>query len=148
MRPRKLRIEGFTCYREPVEIDFSGLDVFVISGPTGSGKTTIIDAICYALYGEVPRETKVGDLIARGAPGMQVQLEFEAGGRRYRVHRGVNVTRSTNKKTGAEKVARDISPVQFEEQRDGEWAPAADRVASVDAAIADAVGLDFDSFTR
>ena len=127
MRPRKLRIEGFTCFREPVEIDFSGLDLFVISGPTGSGKTTIIDAMCYALYGEVSRQTKVADLIARGALTMRVQFEFEGGGERLRVHRGVNVTRSTNKKTGGEKVTRDISPVQFEVYRNGEWEPRAIR---------------------
>ena len=148
MRPRKLRIEGFTCFREPVEIDFSGLDLFVISGPTGSGKTTIIDAMCYALYGEVSRQTKVADLIARGALAMRVQFEFEGGGERLRVHRGVNVTRSTNKKTGGEKVTRDISPVQFEVYRNGEWEPRAGRVADIDRAITTAVGLDFDGFTR
>ncbi len=148
MRPRKLRIEGFTCFREPAEIDFSGLDVFVISGPNGAGKTTIVDAICYALYGQVSRQTKVPDLIARGASAMRVQLEFEAGGERYRVHRGVNLTRSTNKKTGAEKVTRDISPVQFEMYRNGQWDPRANRVAEIDRAIVEAVGLDFESFTR
>ena len=60
MRPRKLSIDGFTCYADPVEIDFSNLDVFVICGPTGAGKSTIIDAMCYALYGKIPRQSEIG----------------------------------------------------------------------------------------
>ena len=45
MRPNRLTIEGFTSFRQRVEIDFSDLDLFAITGPTGSGKTSIIDAI-------------------------------------------------------------------------------------------------------
>ncbi len=148
MRPRNLKLQGFTCFREPVEIDFTALDVFVISGPTGAGKTTIIDAICYALYGKVPRETSVTNLISRNASAMNVQLEFDAGGRRYRVHRGVNIMRSTNKKTGGEKVTRDVSPVQLEEYIGDDWKPVEDRVADVETAIEQAVGLDFGGFTK
>ena len=148
MRPRNLKIQGFTCFREPVQIDFTPLDVFVISGPTGAGKTTIIDAICYALYGKVPRETTVSNLISRNANALMVQLEFDAGGRRYRVHRGLNVTRTTNKKTGKEQVSRDTSPVQFEEYIGGDWKPVEDRVERIDEAIEDAVGLDYSGFTK
>jgi exonuclease SbcC len=117
-------------------------------GPTGAGKSTLIDAICYALYGRVPRGTAVKDLIARDASEMKVQLEFDSSRRTFRVHRGVNVARTTNRKTGAERTSRDISPVQFEERIDGEWAPLHDRVADMDRAIEEAVGLDFDGFTK
>jgi len=148
MRPRNLRLQGFGCFRTAVEINFCGLDVFVISGPTGAGKTTLIDAMCYALYGKVPRETRVMDLISHGASEMSVQLEFDAAGRTFRVHRSVNVRRTTSRKTGAEKVSRDVSPVQFEELIEGEWEPLHDRVADVDGAIEECVGLDFASFTK
>ncbi|MEX0750145.1 MAG: SMC family ATPase [Dehalococcoidia bacterium] len=149
MRPRNLKLSGFTCFREPVEIDFRGMDVFVIAGPTGAGKTTIVDAICYALFGKVPRGTTVRDLIARDATEMKVQLEFDSGGRTFRVHRGVNVARTTNRKTGAEQVSRGPSPVQFERHVGGdEWEPLEDRVERIDAAIEGVVGLDFDSFTK
>ena len=55
MRPVRLEIQGFTCYREKQEIDFSHLGLFAISGPTGAGKSSILDAIAFALYGTIPR---------------------------------------------------------------------------------------------
>ena len=82
MRPLLLRIQGFTCFSDPVEVDFRGLDVFAVTGPTGAGKTTIVDAICYALYGRVPRYDDKMSLISHNRDSMFVQLEI-------RVRRGV-----------------------------------------------------------
>ncbi len=56
MRPESIQVEGFSAYRsmeEPVE--FGGVDFFSITGPTGSGKSSLIDAMIFALYGRVPR---------------------------------------------------------------------------------------------
>lgn len=55
MRPLRLMIDGFGSYRERTEVNLSDVDFFVLTGPTGSGKSTIIDALCFALYGTVPR---------------------------------------------------------------------------------------------
>lgn len=55
MRPLHLLIQGFMAYKQPVEIDFSSMNVFALTGPTGSGKSSILDAMCFALYGETPR---------------------------------------------------------------------------------------------
>ena len=55
MRPIELTMEGFTCFRKPTTVSFEDLDVFAITGRTGSGKSTIMDAMCFALYGRVPR---------------------------------------------------------------------------------------------
>ena len=52
MRPLKLVLRGFKPFRERQEIDFSGLEFFVIRGPTGSGKSSILDAIAFALFGK------------------------------------------------------------------------------------------------
>jgi exonuclease SbcC len=149
VRPRRLSVENFTCYRDSIAIDFEDMDVFVISGPTGAGKTTLIDAICYALYGRVPRDVgkQTSTLVAHGRDRMRVAFEFEAAGVAYRVTRGVNLKRRTNK-SGKEQVSRDLSPVQFEVYERGEWQPVADRVDEAEAAIERAVGLDFDGFTR
>ena len=88
MRPIRLALEGFTSFRDKLELDFTGLDLFAITGPTGAGKSSLIDAICFALYGQVPR---VGDdykqLISHGAERLSVMLEFGVGKERYRIAR-------------------------------------------------------------
>ncbi|MBF6599565.1 MAG: SMC family ATPase [Dehalococcoidia bacterium] len=150
MRPRNLRLAGFTCYSDPIEIDFTDLDLFVISGPTGSGKSTLIDAICYALYGRVPRGDgrKTTSLISHNRDNMRVALDFEAGGERYRVSRGINTTRKTAR-DGSERVATNVSPVVLERLIGGDhWLPMQDRVQTIDREIERIIGLDFDGFTR
>src|SRR5262249_54764807 len=47
VRPLKLQLEGFTSFKEKLELDFSGLDLFAITGPTGAGKSSLIDAIVF-----------------------------------------------------------------------------------------------------
>ncbi len=138
MRPLNLKFAGFTCYKEQMEIPFQGLDMFAITGPTGAGKSTIVDAICYALYGRVPRQAETLNLINFDKESMTVDLEFEAGGRRYRVHRGINLDKRGK---------RTVSPVQLEEFSDTEWRPIAGRVQDVDKEIEKAIGLDYKSFT-
>ncbi|MEX2235944.1 MAG: SMC family ATPase [Dehalococcoidia bacterium] len=148
MRPLDLKLEGFTCYSDPQHVDFTNFDVFVICGPTGAGKSTIIDAICYALYGRVPRHDNTTSLISHNRDSMKVALEFEVNDKRYRVHRGINLNRRTAR-DGSERVTRAPSPVQFEEQLpDGNWDPLEGRVKGIDDAIRDIVGLDFESFER
>jgi exonuclease SbcC len=90
MRPLRLVIEGFGSYREPADITLSDVDFFVLTGPTGSGKSTVIDALCFALYGTVPRwgkENVIRNALAPSSSGCRVCLVFEAGGRRYVVAR-------------------------------------------------------------
>ena len=83
MRPVRIEIEGFTAFKQPACLDFSDLDLFAITGPTGAGKSSLIDAISYALYGRVPRvNNEVGVCISLGMERMHVMLEFEAAGRR------------------------------------------------------------------
>ncbi|MBF2054112.1 MAG: SMC family ATPase [Candidatus Sericytochromatia bacterium] len=55
MRPFHLQLEGFMAFRDATEIDLSHCDIFVLTGPTGAGKSSLLDAISFALYGETPR---------------------------------------------------------------------------------------------
>ncbi|MDQ3343478.1 MAG: AAA family ATPase, partial [Actinomycetota bacterium] len=68
MRPTRLELQGFTAFREAVTVDFSDADLFALSGPTGAGKSSLIDAMCFALYGSVPRLDRrtVAPIIAAG----------------------------------------------------------------------------------
>src|SRR6266540_228327 len=140
MRPLRLEVKGFTAFRDPVEIDFTELDVFAISGPTGSGKSSLLDAMTYALYGRVERVgDRVSQLVSQGQPRMAVTLEFAVGHDRYRV------TRSTPSGKGATKILLE------RQDEGGEWKQAgegADRVREAGPLIATAIGLTYDGFTR
>ena len=86
MRPVRLLLDGFGSYRQPAEADFSDVDFFALTGPTGSGKSTLIDGLCFALYGTVPRwgkDNAIADALAPAANACRVCLVFEAAGKRY-----------------------------------------------------------------
>ena len=55
MRPVHLTLEGFGVFRDRTEVDLDDVELFAIIGKTGDGKSTLIDAICFALYGSVHR---------------------------------------------------------------------------------------------
>jgi len=85
--PHLLRLRNFMSYGdEPVEIDFTGIHLACLAGGNGHGKSALLDAITWALWGE-SRARREDDLVYRGATAMEVELEFEVGGGRYRVLR-------------------------------------------------------------
>lgn len=135
MRPLRLEVEGFTSFRERLALDLSGLDLFAITGPTGAGKSSLIDALVFALYGQVPRVGKeYRQLVSHRAERLSVLLEFEVGGRRYRIAR-------TARAGGA-------AQVRLEHRNGKGWEPSADRVKEIEAEVVRIVGLDYDAFTR
>ena len=97
MRPVRLIAEGFTAFRDSIEVDFTGTEFFALVGPTGSGKSSVLDAICFALYGSVPRYTDdrlVAPAITQGANEARVSLTFQIGGDEYVATRIVRRTAS------------------------------------------------------
>ena len=138
MRPIKLTVQGLTSYRDGTEVDFSDLDLFAITGPTGAGKSSLVDAITYALYGQVPRVGKnIKELISQGVERLKVELEFSVGGVRYRIHRAT--------------ARRGSTPVQIErfDASANEWQPEeADRVREINKFIEGLLRMDYEAFIR
>ncbi|WP_372379109.1 AAA family ATPase [Vibrio natriegens] len=94
MKPIKLTMQAFGPFAKTETIDFEKLGnnpLFLINGPTGSGKTSILDAICFALYGETTGNERQGiqmrcDLATADLP-TEVTLDFSLHGKVYRVTR-------------------------------------------------------------
>ncbi|WP_112492007.1 AAA family ATPase [Streptomyces bacillaris] len=95
MRLHRLTLTAFGPFGATQEVDFDGLSsagLFLLHGPTGAGKTSVLDAVCYALYGAVPgaRQSPGATLRSDHAPAglpTEVQLELTVGGRRLEVTR-------------------------------------------------------------
>ncbi|RRR77560.1 MAG: SMC family ATPase [Candidatus Viridilinea halotolerans] len=91
MIPTKLTLNNFMCYRAdgdastPPTLDFAGLHVVCLSGENGAGKSALLDAITWALWGEARMSDD--DLVAQGQHEMSVELEFALGDLEYRVTR-------------------------------------------------------------
>lgn len=94
MRPLRLEISAFGPYKEKIVLDFTQFQnqtLFLVSGPTGAGKTTIFDAIAYALYDVASGSSREKDTFksqfATEESVCYVDLEFEYNGKTYRVRR-------------------------------------------------------------
>ena len=143
MRPLKLELSGFTCFREPTEVSFEELELFAISGVTGAGKSTLLDAITYALYGETARlGTRVSDtLFSPNLDKLSVQLTFSTGAEVYRVARVSERKggRAPKNETRLEHLAQGAQWRQLAES---------EKLKDANQKIEEIVGLSYDNFTR
>ena len=94
MRPIKLKMMAFGPYKKEAEIDFEKLGkegLYLITGDTGSGKTTIFDALTFALYGKASGDLRESDMLrskyADPKSDTRVELDFEYFGKKYHVER-------------------------------------------------------------
>jgi exonuclease SbcC len=91
MRPLRVRVKGLRSFRAEREIDFSDLGLVAIVGDTGAGKSSILEAITYALYNATTWDQRgVKQLISDGANTMSVQLDFAVDGQVYRITRSTS----------------------------------------------------------
>ncbi len=107
MKPRKLILCGWGPYKNKQEIDFEQLDgrgLFLITGPTGAGKTTLFDAITYALYGnmsgQIREKSSVRSDFAQEDIPTYVELSMTHGGEYYSIYRNPEYLRPKKRKAG------------------------------------------------
>ena len=159
MRPLKLSFESFNSYANKTSIDFEDFNsngIFLITGPTGSGKTTIFDAIKYALYGEASGEDRKNisnfNFSDFANPGAQstVTFEFLHRGVKYRIERissyqvsKKNKTPETDKKTPDKKTT-----VNFYQMIDGEEKLLASNTKKVNEEVQNLLGIDKNQFSQ
>jgi exonuclease SbcC len=86
MIPRRLRLLHFMCYREEQTLDFSGIHLACLAGDNGHGKSALLDAMTWALWGKA-RARRDDELITLGETEMWVEFEFDLVGQRYRIWR-------------------------------------------------------------
>ncbi len=142
MRPITLELAGFSAFREPCTLSFEGTDLLALVGPTGSGKSSIIDAITFALYGSVSRyddDRLVEPAIHKLANEARISLDFELSGQRYTA---VRVVRRTEQ--GATTREARLVRVHDDDSED----ILAGKASEMTKAVLDLLGLNFDQFTR
>src|SRR5690606_333490 len=137
MIPIKLRLAGFTSYREPVEINFCGFDLACISGANGAGKSSLLDAITYALYGKARVQNEA--IINTASKTAEVTLDFEYENQVYRVTR----TNSRGKTTQVDFYIQQ----QGDDTESASWKVLTERtLRETDAKINNTLRLDYESF--
>ena len=137
MRPLRLEMKGFGAFREKTVVDFDDVELAAFVGPTGSGKSTIIDGITFALFGLVARydgRRVVAPVINQMVEEARVSLEFEVDSKRYTAVRVA--TRTDNGATTRE--------ARLERDRE----VLAGRPSEMGFAVTNVLGLDFDRFTK
>lgn len=150
MRLHRLHVSAFGPFAQSQVIDFdelSGAGLFLVHGATGAGKTSILDAVCFALFADVPGARSARALRSDLAPPdllTSVTLEFTASGRRLRVTRSPEQVRPKRRGTGSVKA---VASVVLEEFAHG-WQVRSTRIDEAAEVIADAVGLGLAQFQR
>jgi exonuclease SbcC len=147
MKPLKLKMCAFGSYANEEILDFSelgGNGLYLITGETGSGKTTIFDAISYALFGKASGSARnsykmLRSDYAEGRTKTFVELDFSSGGNLYRIRREIipHFTRITEEVSYTESVSLLLPDTTV-----------LDRSREVDAKVLEVVGLDRDQFAQ
>ena len=152
MKPISLTIEAFGPYRDSVTLDFSALQdhsMFLISGPTGAGKTSILDAMVYALYGEPSGEVRKTDAIrsdfAEPERMTRVDFSFAIGEVQYRVERLPKQLVAKKRGTGMRE--QNASATVYE-MKDGEWKVIATSAAAIRDTVQRIIGFRKDQFLQ
>ncbi|MCX7623164.1 MAG: SMC family ATPase [Thermomicrobium sp.] len=135
MIPTRLRLQGFLCYRDPVEVDFTGLYLACLSGENGAGKSALLDAMTWALWEEARASNQ--HLVSLGESETRVEFSFLLDGREYRVVRGYTPG------------ARSRSVLELHVRHGDEWRPfATGSKTAVQREIDRLLGISYTTFVN
>ncbi|NLX85551.1 MAG: AAA family ATPase [Clostridiales bacterium] len=152
MRPRYLEVKGLQSFKEVQRIDFDALGetgLFGIFGPTGSGKSTVLDAITLALYGSVQRAGKG----SRGTQGIintdmdEVKVSFTFDLFKEGARKTYRVDRVYRRRKGSDVSAENRLSRLYEMAKEGDIV-IADKLGDVNSKVQDLIGLNSEDFTR
>lgn len=146
-------MNAFGSYRKRQVIDFTELEeesIFLITGPTGAGKTTIFDAICYGLYGKASGSERDQEAFRSHFSSADdytyVQLTFSLKGKDYKIERS---PKQWKKKTRGEGYTEEPASAAFYTQtHDQSWNLEATKINEVNEAIEHLIGLDYEQFKK
>ncbi|MGN1382287.1 MAG: AAA family ATPase [Eubacterium sp.] len=148
MRPLKLTMSAFGPYAGKTELDMESLGkggLYLISGDTGAGKTTIFDAITYALYGEASGDSRRTDEFrskyADPDTPTYVELEFSYGGKNYLVRRNPQYVRAA-KRGGGTTIQKPEAELHYPDGR------VTAKLKDVDRELQEIMGIDRNQFTQ
>jgi DNA repair protein SbcC/Rad50 len=152
MRIHRLEIQAFGPFAQREVVDFDELSaqgLFLLNGATGAGKTSVLDAICYALYGSVPGARQTGKRLrsdhAAHDVGPEVVCEFSAGGRRLEVTRRPEWMRPAKRGGGTTK---EQAKTELREKTADGWEVKSQRNDEAGAEILGLLGMNMAQFTK
>jgi exonuclease SbcC len=152
MRLHHLTITAFGPFAGTEQVDLAALSdagLFLINGPTGAGKTSVLDAVCFALYGRVPSvRNGAGNLRSQHAPpdrAPQIVLEVTIRGRRFRIARSPKWDRPKRRGEGT---TEEKAKVLLQEWRNGEWDTWSTRFDEAGQKIGDLLGMSAEQFCQ
>jgi DNA repair protein SbcC/Rad50 len=152
MRLHRLEITAFGPFAATASVDFDQLSdagLFLLSGPTGSGKTSVLDAVCFALYGEVPGDRGSAKRLRsdQADPGVRPQVTLEAtlSGRRFRIVRSPSWERPKKRGSG---LTTEQASVSIAERVDGRWLTHSTRLDETGHLVTRLVGMNTAQFTQ
>lgn len=153
MRIHRLKISAFGPFAGTEEIDFDRLSahgLFLLNGPTGAGKTSVLDAVCFALYGSVPGARQEGKRLRsdHAEPSLEpaVACEFSAQGRHFEVTRSPSWEKPSAR--GKNGFTTQQAKTLLRERIGGAWTDKSGRNDEAGAEITALLGMDREQFTR